>query len=78
VEDLAGLIRESKLVKPVLMGHSMGASTVAAFAARYPDIPRAVILEDPGLARKNLSEAEGASRSARSGRHRSAAIIPTR
>jgi len=31
------------------MGHSMGSSSVAWFAARYPDIPRAVILEDPGL-----------------------------
>ena len=50
VEDLAGLIRELKLVKPILMGHSMGSSTVAWFSAKYPDIPKAVILEDPGLA----------------------------
>jgi len=49
VEDLAGLIRELKLVKPILMGHSMGSSSVAWFAAKYPDIPRAVVLEDPGL-----------------------------
>ena len=28
VEDLAGLIRELKLDKPILMGHSMGSSTV--------------------------------------------------
>ena len=48
-EDLAGLIRELGLEKPILMGHSMGSSSVAWFAARYPDIPRAVILEDPGL-----------------------------
>jgi len=48
-EDLAGLIRELKLEKPILMGHSMGSSSVAWFAARYPDVPRAVILEDPGL-----------------------------
>jgi pimeloyl-ACP methyl ester carboxylesterase len=50
VEDLAGLIKELKLTKPILMGHSMGSSTVAWFAAKYPDIPRGVILEDPGLA----------------------------
>jgi len=49
VEDLAGLIRELKLVRPILMGHSMGSRSVAQFAAKYPDVPRAVILEDPGL-----------------------------
>lgn len=48
-EDLAGLIRELGLAKPILMGHSMGSSSVAWFAARYPDVPRAVILEDPML-----------------------------
>ena len=31
------------------MGHSMGASSAAWFAAKYPDIPRAIVLEDPGL-----------------------------
>ncbi len=50
VEDLAGLIRELKLVKPILMGHSMGSASVAWFAAKYPDVPRGVVLEDPGLA----------------------------
>ena len=49
VEDLAGLIEELKLEKPILFGHSMGSSSVAWFAARYPDVPRAVILEDPRL-----------------------------
>lgn len=48
-EDLAGLIRALKLEKPILMGHSMGSSSVAWFAAKYPDIPGAVILEDPRL-----------------------------
>ena len=52
VEDLAGLIRELKLDKPILMGHSMGSSSVAWFAAKYPDVPRAVVLEDPGLVRR--------------------------
>jgi pimeloyl-ACP methyl ester carboxylesterase len=28
----------------------MGSRSVAHFAAKYPDVPRAVILEDPGLA----------------------------
>lgn len=51
VEDLAGLIKELKLNKPILMGHSMGSASVAHFAAKYPDVPRAVILEDPALVR---------------------------
>jgi pimeloyl-ACP methyl ester carboxylesterase len=51
VEDLAGLIRELKLEKPILMGHSMGSASVAWFSAKYPDVPRAVILEDPALVR---------------------------
>jgi pimeloyl-ACP methyl ester carboxylesterase len=50
VEDLAGLIKALKLERPILMGHSMGSRSVAHFAAKYPDVPRAVILEDPGLA----------------------------
>ena len=51
VEDLAGLIKELKLERPIVMGHSMGSASVAAFAAKYPDVPRAVILEDPALVR---------------------------
>ena len=49
VEDLAGLIKALKLEKPILMGHSMGSASVAHFAAKYPDVPRAVVLEDPAL-----------------------------
>jgi pimeloyl-ACP methyl ester carboxylesterase len=51
VEDLAGLIKELKLERPILMGHSMGSASVAHFAAKYPDVARAVILEDPALVR---------------------------
>lgn len=57
VEDLAGLIRELKLTRPILMGHSMGSSSVARFAAKYPDVARAVILEDPGLVRNPATPA---------------------
>lgn len=35
------------LEDPVLVGHSMGAATVAWTAARHPDVPAAVVLEDP-------------------------------
>jgi pimeloyl-ACP methyl ester carboxylesterase len=59
VEDLAGLIRELDLEKPIIMGHSMGSSSAAWFAAKYPNVPRAVILEDPRL----IPRPPGASRS---------------
>lgn len=47
VEDLFGFVHGLGLKKPVLMGHSMGASTVFQAASRYPDLARAIILEDP-------------------------------
>jgi pimeloyl-ACP methyl ester carboxylesterase len=37
------------LVKPIVMGHSMGSAAAMWFAARHPDVPRAVVLEDPAL-----------------------------
>jgi pimeloyl-ACP methyl ester carboxylesterase len=46
-DDLAGFIQALKLKKPIVGGHSMGASTSASMAARYPTLPRALILEDP-------------------------------
>lgn len=49
-EDLASLIQALGLKNPIVMGHSMGSSSTAWFAAKYPETPRAVILEDPGLA----------------------------
>ena len=52
VEDLAGLIRELKLSRPVVMGHSMGSSSAAWFGAKYPDVARAIVLEDPALVRR--------------------------
>jgi len=47
VGDLCGLVRELNLDAPVLLGHSMGAVTVAWAAAWHPDLPGAVALEDP-------------------------------
>jgi N-formylmaleamate deformylase len=48
IKQAAGLIKELKLNKPIIMGHSMGAGTAASVAADYPTLPKAVILEDPG------------------------------
>lgn len=45
--QVVGLIKELGLNKPIVMGHSMGASTAADVAVDYPDLPKAIILEDP-------------------------------
>jgi len=45
--DLLGLLDALDIEDPILFGHSMGADTVTAAAARQPDRPRAVVLEDP-------------------------------
>ncbi|WP_436910768.1 alpha/beta fold hydrolase [Halosimplex marinum] len=45
--DLLGLLDALALEDPILFGHSMGADTVTMAAARRPDRPRAVVLEDP-------------------------------
>ena len=44
----ACLINELGINNPVLMGHSMGGTCATNIAALYPDLPRAIILEDPG------------------------------
>ena len=46
-DDVYGLLQGLGFDKPILYGHSMGARTVTRVAAKYPDVPRAVILEDP-------------------------------
>ena len=45
--DLAGVIEALGLGKSAIMGHSMGAFTAATTAARYPQLVRCAILEDP-------------------------------
>jgi N-formylmaleamate deformylase len=45
--DLAGLVQALGLKKPRLIGHSMGAATVAFAAARYPELASCAVLEDP-------------------------------
>jgi N-formylmaleamate deformylase len=46
-DDAAAVIRALALNKPYLFGHSMGAITSAAVAATYPELVRALVLEDP-------------------------------
>src|SRR5215467_10884388 len=48
-DDAAAVIRTLGLEKPYVWGHSLGAITAATLAAMYPDLVRAIILEDPPL-----------------------------
>jgi N-formylmaleamate deformylase len=45
--EVAGLIEGLALENPVVIGHSLGAMTTLMLASLYPDLPRAIILEDP-------------------------------
>jgi N-formylmaleamate deformylase len=47
--DLAGLIQELKLDRPVVGGHSLGADSSIHLAANYPQLTRAIFLEDPPI-----------------------------
>lgn len=45
--DLAAAIPALGLERPVVLGHSMGAATALVLASAYPDVPGAILLEDP-------------------------------
>jgi N-formylmaleamate deformylase len=45
--DLAGLIRGLGLKRPIVGGHSMGAGVAVEVGARFPELARALVLEDP-------------------------------
>jgi pimeloyl-ACP methyl ester carboxylesterase len=45
--EVADLINGLKLKNPIVIGHSIGAMTALSVGAYYPDLPRALILEDP-------------------------------
>lgn len=48
-DDTAAVIQDLDLHRPFVFGHSMGAITAAVLAARYPELIRAVTLEDPPI-----------------------------
>jgi pimeloyl-ACP methyl ester carboxylesterase len=47
VADLLAVVTQLGLDRPAMIGHSMGGSTIAKFAAEYPQHTRSVVLEDP-------------------------------
>lgn len=46
--QMVGLMQKLGIARPIIMGHSMGAGTTVNIATEYPDLPRAIVLEDPG------------------------------
>ncbi len=46
-KDLAGLIQNQQLNKPILIGHSMGSYATLFCTAENPELPRAIVLIDP-------------------------------
>ncbi len=48
-DDLAGVIEGLNLDQPIVIGHSMGATTALFLAAAYPRCLRAAVLEDPPI-----------------------------
>ncbi|MFX1273751.1 MAG: alpha/beta fold hydrolase [Promethearchaeota archaeon] len=49
VNDVAFLVKELKLNKFQIIGHSMGANVAALFTSKYPDLVQKVVLEDPAF-----------------------------
>ena len=53
VNDIKDMCEHEHLQDITLMGHSMGGAEAAMFAATYPDLVKAVIMEDPGFMTKS-------------------------
>ena len=47
-DDVAALCAEVGIVRPVVVGHSLGGMIAPELAARHPDLPSALVLVDPG------------------------------
>jgi len=45
-EDLAAYIRDQRLSRPVIVGHSLGGTLALDFAARYPDVAGPLVIVD--------------------------------
>ncbi|MDO3695571.1 alpha/beta hydrolase [Wenyingzhuangia sp. chi5] len=56
INDVVDFVKVMNFVKPILVGHSMGAATVMRVGAEYPDLAKTIIMLDPGLPRKTSAE----------------------
>lgn len=61
-DDLAAVIRSLGGPAPMLIGHSIGASTVANTAASWPDLADRIVLEDPPWRLTTAEDGELATR----------------
>ena len=58
--DIAAFIKGVIPTSPIIVGHSFGALLTADLACRYPDIMKAIVLEDPPVSLlENLDQWEG-------------------
>ena len=71
--DLAAFIQALGLNRPIVGGHSMGASVAASMAARFPEIPGSLILEDPAWGDRFLPKTDEEEAAERAERERAAA-----
>ena len=53
VDDTAELIKHLEVAPVIIMGHSMGAQMATELGARYPDLVKKLVLEDPAYYFKN-------------------------
>src|SRR3954469_4940496 len=49
IKDVVDFVRVMKLQKPILVGHSMGGTTVIRVGAEYPDLAKAIVVLDAGI-----------------------------
>jgi N-formylmaleamate deformylase len=63
--DLVGLVRALGLRRPALVGHSMGAATIARAAADDPGLAACLVLEDPAWSEPPPRESPEAARARR-------------
>jgi len=52
---LPEILHQARIRRPILLGHSDGASIALLYAAKYPDSPAALILEAPHVFVENLT-----------------------
>ncbi len=57
-QDLRGVIERLGLVRPILVGHSLGGGVVLHLAVEHPELVRAVVLLDSGVRRTTARREE--------------------
>jgi len=57
-EDLFWVVKTLNLIKPVILGHSLGANVAIEFTRQNPGLVSGIILEDPPWRMEEISETE--------------------